>query len=106
MIPIGTKIPFNFIVKKRTKMSKSRGNVVSIESVVHGVYSVADGYTFQDEEGVVVESFGVQRAADGYWKNGRPVFLHKAGDPIPCLLVDRIQHPNSPRWIKLLEKYG
>jgi len=36
-------------------MSKSRGNVVLPEEVVHGVYTLAPGYEFRDLAGELVD---------------------------------------------------
>jgi len=40
---------------KRHKMSKSRGNVVSVDEVVRGVCSMKQGYEFQDVDGNIID---------------------------------------------------
>jgi hypothetical protein len=94
---------------KWEKMSKSRGNVITPDEIVYGVYEVNPGYEFRDESGKVIEDFREL----GIWRdrpNGgdfftssrfgkRPVFLHEIGNPDPCQFTDgkgnvREQHPD------------
>ena len=97
---------------KREKMSKSRGNAVSVDEVVHGVRELKDGYEFRYRSGELVdwELVGVWRDIKGYTtytRSGRSiVFLHEKDNPVPALLVDKVQHPNEIEyWVDLLEKY-
>ena len=86
---------------KRVKMSKSRGNVISPDEVVYGVYTLAPGYEFRDLEGQLVD-WEKERvwfmSGRGYLtstKYGRrPVFMHKVDDPIPVFLsnMETVQH--------------
>ena len=101
-------------MKKYEKMSKSRGNGISVDEVVHGVYGVADGYEFRDASGATIAFLAL-----GVWQNrggdsmfytaerfGRvPVFLCQIGNPAPCILlidgVEREQH--EKRWVALTQ---
>ena len=75
-------------MNKPEKMSKSRGNVVTIDEVVHGVRNVADGYVFRNHACEVVDysALGVWRnQADGCYYTStrtglRPVFLCRESD--------------------------
>lgn len=91
------------------KMSKSRGNVVTIDEVVHGVAVLDPSCEFRDAFGGVIGDYraaGVwrDRAGDGMYytstRSGRqPVLLHERGNPMPALLsvggVDRLQHEDK-----------
>jgi len=101
---------------KYEKMSKSRGNVVLPEEVVHGVFELPSGYEFRDSENQIVDwkTLGVWRSEEGYrtaTRNGRqPVFLHEKGNPIPCLLLlqgrENVQHAWFTKyWATMLEKH-
>ena len=95
------------------KMSKSRGNVISVDDVVYGVYRVAPGYEFRDLHGLVINP--IQRVRqDGpdyryrYMDHlgGAPVFLHLKGEPVPPLIRGKRQHPECVKyWRELLEKH-
>lgn len=98
-------------------MSKSRGNVVSPEEVVHGVYELDSGYEFRDTDKNLVDwqAAGVWRTPEyNYFTSTRtrkrPVFLHEVNNPVPCLLqvrgVEQLQHPELiSYWLELLDKY-
>jgi len=82
------------MTKTMTKMSKSRGNVVLPEEVVHGVCDLAPGHEFRDRFGRLVDyrTQGVWlQAGRGYLtstKFGRkPVFLHVKGETVPVLFL-------------------
>lgn len=73
------------------KMSKSRGNGVTVDEVVAGVAAVAPGYEFCDPSGATIDhrAWEVWRDRSGngsyftatrYGK--RPVFLKRAGSPV------------------------
>jgi hypothetical protein len=98
------------------KMSKSRGNVVLPDEVVHGVCGLDDCYEFRYANGNLTDwkAAGVWRHESGYFTSTRtkrqPVFLHEVGNPVPCLLrikgVEQIQHPELlGYWQQLLNKY-
>ena len=97
---------------KYTKMSKSRGNVVLPEEVVHGVYELDQRYEFRDVKGEVVDwqKLGVWRHHEGSYftstRTGRqPVFLHEKDNPVPCY-IGCVQHQGLiAYWLRLLEKY-
>jgi hypothetical protein len=101
--------------QRHEKMSKSRGNVVSPDEVVFGVYELCPGYEFRDPAGRLVDyrQKGVWRSPDGYRTATRfgaaPVFLHCRNNPVPCLLGfsdGRVQTQHSKfasYWTNLLE---
>lgn len=91
---------------KSDKMSKSRGNVVTVDEVIYGVADLDPSCEFRDLSGRVIDykSLGVWRHRSGdsmfytSTRTGkRPVFLHQKDNPEPALLlidgVERIQHP-------------
>jgi valyl-tRNA synthetase len=97
---------------KLCKMSKSKGNVITIDEVVQGVYQLADGFEFRDLYGVLVDwqKMCVWRAPEGYRTSTptgkRPVFLHQVGEPVPPLVLDKVQHEEAINyWANLLELY-
>ena len=55
------------------KMSKSRGNVISPEEIVYGVYAISEGFGFLDDLGQLVDfrKFGVWRDSDGHFYTSR-----------------------------------
>lgn len=89
-----------------TKMSKSRGNVITPDEVIYGVaYFFEEGYDFRDSWGRVVDyqQMGVWRnkGGDGFYytstRTGRqPVFLCTAGEPCRLLVngEEVVQHPS------------
>lgn len=98
---------------KFTKMSKSKGNAISVDEIVTKVRGLAPGYEFLDLGGDLVDwdkrhvwfKIGL-----GYF-TGQPreaVFLHIVGNPIPAFLttMETQQHPECVYfWRKLVEKY-
>ena len=99
-------------MEKWPKMSKSRGNVVTIDEVVYGIYKLPHEYGFRDRTGKLVDfkKVGVWRDTDGYRTStrdgNRPVFLHEKDNPVPGMMGSRLQHPNDfEYWSALLEKY-
>ncbi len=96
---------------KFEKMSKSKGNVVTVDEVVCGVASVIEGYEFRDENLKLIDSVNCVRGKDNsYWlyrkHGGRPVFLHYKNDPVPPLIMGKTQHEDFIiYWNKLLAIY-
>lgn len=97
---------------KLTKMSKSKGNVITIDEVVKGVHSLDDNFEFRDLSGQLVDwkKRTVWLSPEGYRTSSptgkRPVFLHLVGEPVPPLLMSCVQHKEERRyWAELLEKY-
>jgi len=92
----------------REKMSKSRGNCVTVDMVVYGVMYLEVGYEFRDAENRVIKNWkqcGIWRnkSGDGFYYTGpafgeRPVFLCKIDEIIPARLllneVEVMQHPD------------
>ena len=79
---------------KREKMSKSRGNVVTIDEVVYLIHEVDDAYEFRDKYGTSVDhrNMGVWRDKGGdFFTNTRsgkqPIFLCEKGNPSQCILL-------------------
>lgn len=65
-------------------MSKSKGNVITPDEVIHGVYQLDPNYEFRNVNGEVInyKSYGVWRDCDGdYFTSKRtghqPVFYTK-----------------------------
>lgn len=92
--------------ERAEKMSKSRGNVVSIDSMVHRVSSIGRDYEFRDAAGRVVDydARGVWRMPHegGYWTempNAEPVWLCRIGVAEPPLFPTGEQHPGHPRGV-------
>ncbi len=94
---------------KWEKMSKSKGNGISVDEVVKRVAGLKEGYEFRDRSGELVDykKERVWRDKLGYKTfTGYPVFLHEVDNPVPCMLVDKVQHPNRYNyWSNLLDKY-
>lgn len=95
-----------------TKMSKSKGNVISPDEVVKGVWDLEEGYEFRDRSGKLVDwkKERVWLDLDSYrtsTRSGRrTVFLHEVDNPVPCMLGDKLQHPHDiSYWSNLLDKY-
>lgn len=106
------KIPKIEVVGKRCKMSKSKGNVVLPEEVVHGVCGLASNFEFRDLWGRLIDwkVLGVWFNQEGYHTSTRygrqPVFLHLIGEPVPPLRCGKVQHPKEQAyWLNLLEQY-
>ena len=91
---------------KPVKMSKSLGNVVTIDEVVYGVANVADGFEFRNvrNEPIDYKEWGVWQDMAGtgfYYTSTRtkkqPAWLCQIGDPgAAVLLIDgeeKEQHP-------------
>lgn len=97
------------------QMSKSKGNVVLPEEVVHGVFVLEEGYEFRDLAGHLVDwkLVGVWlQSGRGFLtstKYGRrPVFLHEIDNPVPGSLLgwETVQHPEEyDYWLSLLERF-
>lgn len=102
------------------KMSKSKGNVISVDEVVYGVANVDPRYEFRSPDGDVIDwkELCVWRnpdPADNFYytavRFGRmPVFLHEAGNPVPALFLidgeERVQHPRRAAiWHGILERH-
>lgn len=103
----------------KEKMSKSRGNVITVDEVVNGIYEVDSRYEFRDQTNKVIDwkERGVWRDRERtgyYFMSSRyklqPAFLHCKDNPVPCLLlinsVEQVQHSKlSEFWENLLNKY-
>jgi len=100
------------------KMSKSRGNVITVDEVVCGVQDLASGHEFRDESNRVIDwrSLAVWRHPHTgmYWTatrfGKRPVFLHGEGNPVPAMLlidgVETLQHEwHEAFWMLMLDQY-
>jgi hypothetical protein len=91
---------------EQEKMSKSRGNSVSVDMVVNGVASIGAGQEFRDLENRVIQNWkrcGIWRGTDGFYRTSpafgkRPVFLCLSHEIIPSRLVvnrrEVMQHGN------------
>jgi len=106
-------IPGTQVVGKRSKMSKSKGNVVEVDEVVCGVCGLEDGYEFRDRYGYLVDyrAMGVWKTPEGDYQTStstgrRAVFLHQRGERIPTLIEGREQHPEDVVfWEKISKLY-
>jgi len=92
----------------REKMSKSRGNGVTVDAVLYGVAELAGGHEFRDVENrriVEWQRCGVwrDRHGDGFFYTGssfggQPVFLCLCDEIIPSRLLiggrEVLQHPS------------
>lgn len=94
------------------KMSKSRGNVISPDEIIKGVYQLDAGYEFRDFQGQVVDwkkEHVFLQPKVGYWTHKKvPVCLHEVDNPVPVFLEgwSSSQHPDAMSyWLDLLEKY-
>lgn len=93
------------------KMSKSKGNSISVDEVVRGVAQVAPGFVLHDEHGRVVrpQDVGAWRGLYGMYYEaarfgGKPLFLNYDDDnPVPPLLCGEVQHPKSKFWEIVLD---
>ncbi len=92
-----------------TKMSKSKGNGISVDEVVKGVYALREGYEFRDQSGELVDykKERVWQDKSGYRTFiGAAVFLHEVDNPVPCMLGTKLQHPHDYKyWSNLLDEY-
>lgn len=103
------------------KMSKSRGNVVTIDEVVHGISELDPSVEFRFGNGQVIADYkavGVWRDSPGdsmfytATRHGKqPVFLHEKDNPFPAMLLihgsETIQHPGEfDLWWGILERNG
>jgi hypothetical protein len=84
---------------KRSKMSKSKGNVVMVDEASCGICTLADGFQFRDLEGNLIDhkAMGVWRTPEGDYRTStstkrKPVFLHQFGERIPVLIQGKEQH--------------
>lgn len=81
---------------KYEKMSKSRGNSISVDEVVHGVCILDPICEFRFKNGNIIDDF----KSLGVWKDPtsnmyftatrygkKPVFLHYLGNPEPAKLL-------------------
>ena len=94
------------------KMSKSRGNAISVDEVTFGVMDIDPRYEFRHVGGEVIRDFkfcGVWRdtARTGDYFTGtrqgrRSVFLHEKGNPVPAML--RVRSEASDAHYLLLPK--
>ena len=97
---------------KLTKMSKSKGNVITIDEVVRGVHRLPSNFEFRDNRGGLIDwlKLGVWRSPEGYRMGSpygkQPVFLHLVGEPVPPLVMGKVQHPEEEAyWAHLLDLY-
>lgn len=102
-----------------TKMSKSKGNVINIEEITHGVYDLDESFEFRDLKNNVVNFKEINIFRDthntGYYFTTRrfgklPVFLCRKEEPVPPIIIFKnieiLQHANEHEyWSNLLNKY-
>src|SRR3990167_10229920 len=97
------------------KMSKSRGNGVSVDEVISGVSEINCNYEFRD-----INGYKIDYNKECIWNAGdyqyftakrygkKPVFLHQKEYLKPCaFVVDgelKFQHVNLKKYWKKLEK--
>lgn len=101
------------VVGKRTKMSKSKGNVVIIDEVVRGVCGLSDQYQFRNLQGYLIDyrAMGVWQTPEGDYRTStstgrQPVFLHQLDEQIPTLIKGKQQHPEEVAfWANLSKLY-
>jgi len=99
--------------EKRTKMSKSKGNVVMVDEASRGVCGLSDRFEFRDLRGNLIDYkvMGVWRTVEWNYRTStrtgrQPVFLHLVGEPVPPLVMGKIQHPEERGyWVNLLGLY-
>lgn len=98
---------------KLEKMSKSRGNVITIDEVVHGVSELDPRFVFRYFDGSVASRLDrVWRAASGsFFCHQSPVFLCRREHYAPCAFPDGMQHKsNGDLWhaltVSLSERLG
>lgn len=96
------------------KMSKSKGNTVSVDEVVYGVRSIREGFELRDEQNQVVDPREV-----GAWESQetfeyftavrmgkRPLWLCMTGEPVPPLVREKVQHRDEiDYWMWMLSLY-
>jgi hypothetical protein len=102
------------------KMSKSRGNCVTVDMAVFGIASIKPGYEFRDMANRTISnwkrcSIWRDRNGDGCFYTGPafgtlPVFLCKSDEIIPARLlidgVERMQHGKQRRfWAAMAEAF-
>ncbi len=99
------------VVGKRSKMSKSRGNVVMIDEASCGIRSLSDEYQFRGLQGNLIDykMMGVWRTPEGDYRTSsytgkQPVFLHQFDEQIPTLIRGKEQHPEEVAFWKNLSK--
>lgn len=77
----------------REKMSKSRGNVVTVDEVVHGVRFLDNSCEFRDESCNVINDYHklevYRNPEDGFFYTSSRlghfrIFLHQTGNPVPA----------------------
>ena len=101
------------VTAKRSKMSKSKGNVVEVDEVVCGVCILDDRYQFRDLQGYLIDyrAMGVWKTPEGDYRTStstkrQPVFLHEVDERIPTLIQGREQHPEEVAfWEDLSKRY-
>ena len=90
---------------KREKMSKSRGNVVTVDEAVYGVYQMDEGYEFRNAFGDVIDHkfWGIwqDKADTGLYFTStttgkQPAFLCEVDGEACILLIDGEELPQHP----------
>lgn len=88
------------------KMSKSRGNVITVDEIVFGVREVNEGYEFRFPTGELVDytKIDIYRNPEDhlYYTTTRfgkqPVFLHEKDNSVPAIILwegtELLQHPD------------
>lgn len=92
------------------KMSKSRGNVVTVDEVVHGVQSLREGWELRDANNETVDPNKVGAWVDlngNYFtavRNGKqPLWLCRIEEPVPPLIRGCVQHTQQiGYWQRML----
>lgn len=90
------------------KMSKSKGNVITVDEVVHGVSKVDDEYEFRNINSELIDpvnrAYKVDNSYRLYRRYGHhPIFLHRKSNPILPLVMGELQHANLLNyWRRLL----
>lgn len=108
-------MPEQSMTQRRMKMSKSRGNVVTIEEATHRVYYLRPGFEFRNLDGDVMD----YHAVGAWFEDGvgyrmcstlrnQPIFLHRVDDPVPVMLatMTTVQHTGEHDfWVGMLGRY-
>jgi cysteinyl-tRNA synthetase len=101
------------VTAKRTKMSKSKGNVVMVDEASCGIYKLDARYQFRNLRGYLVDHkmMGVWKTPEGDYRTStstkrQPVFLHEFDEQIPTLIKGKEQHPEEVAfWANLSKLY-